>query len=88
MRERKKFMPSGIDDGRVIAPMNVEGMAWYAPKQASAKSGGCAGAPEKLTRGENIAFAFGVLKAVLLVSFAFIGGLLAFILFCVNIWLK
>ena len=94
------------DDGRVIAPMNVDGMPWYSPqrqgREASGEAGetgvagaagsaaGSAGAsfPEKLTFRENLAFAFGVIKAVLLIAVIFIGALLAFILFCTNVWLK
>jgi len=44
--------------------------------------------PPMLTRSEKMAFSFGVLKAALLVSFVFIGALLAFILFCTEIWFK
>ena len=92
----KKKRVEFIDDGRVIAPMNVEGMPWYAPKRASPPAGGGddagpgegAGLPIKMTRRENMAFAFGVLKAVLLVTLAFMGGLFLFILFCTNVWLR
>ena len=35
---RKKNRYSEEDDGRVIAPMNVEGMPWYAPKPKTPKS--------------------------------------------------
>ena len=104
-KKRGKF----IDDGRVIAPMNIEGMPWYTPKRASHGDEMCQGDgsadtfvcqgdgsadtfsaafPAKMTRGENIAFSFGVLKAVLLVSVVFIGVLFLFILFCTNVWLK
>ena len=74
------------DDGRVIAPMNVEGMPWYTPK--TDKSAATKGVPDPLllTRREKLAFTFGVLKAALLVSLAFITALLAFILFCTEIW--
>jgi len=91
-----------LDDGRVIASMNVEGMPWYTPKPSAERASGRAteqsvrgpgagtdagtGAPEKMTRQESVAFACGVLKAVLLVAFALIGGYFAFIWFCVNIW--
>ena len=92
-KKRGKF----IDDGRVIAPMNIEGMPWYAPgkkpQQDVCQGDGSADTlgpaiPAKMTRGENIAFSFGVIKAVLLVTFIFVGTLFLFILFCVNVWLK
>ena len=35
---RKKNRYSEEDDGRVIAPMNVAGMPWYAPKPKTPKS--------------------------------------------------
>jgi len=47
-----------------------------------------AGIPEKMTRRESIAYAAGVLKAVLLVAFALVGGYFAFIWFCVNVWFR
>ena len=95
-----------LDDGRVIAPMNVDGMPWYTqlrpayrrPRQPPEQSPGpaprsradsaSAGAPERMTRQESMAFAGGVLKAVLLVAFVLIGGYFAFIWFCINIWFR
>ena len=78
-----------IDDGRVIASMNVDGMPWYSKTQAvpaAESAGDSAAQPIKMTRRESMAFAFGVIKAVLLVSLAFLGGLYLFIIFCINIW--
>ena len=80
------------DDGRVIAPMNIEGMPWYAPKQEQPRDNPADGSlssasiPEKLTPRESLAFTFGVLKAVLLVAGVFIGVFFLFILFCVYVW--
>ena len=98
VKKRKEF----IDDGRVIAPMNVEGMPWYAPEKAprpvdggagggfggNIGSGDSAGIPARMSRRENAAFAFGVIKAALLVTFVFIGVLFLFILFCTNVWFR
>jgi len=96
----RKNRVDDLDDGRVIAPMNVEGMPWYTPKppagrasgrapeQAARGPGDSAGLPEKMTRQESAAFASGVLKAALLVALALIGGYFAFIWFCVNIWFR
>ena len=102
MGKRQKH-PGFEDDGRVVSPMNVEGMPWYAQRDEfgirnpesgieSREQGGGSSAqmapPPILTRRENLAFLFGVLKAALLVSFIFIGALLAFILFCTEIWFR
>ena len=77
-----------IDDGSVVAPMNVDGMPWYEKTRGQDFSAGEPVVPIILTRRENIAFAFGVLKAVLLVTLIFMGTLFAFILFCTNVWLR
>ncbi len=79
-RKRSEF----IDDGRVVAPMNVEGMPWYVKRAEPAEGGG----PAELSRSEKRAFAWGVIKAVMLVAVVFIGVYLAFILFCTEIWFK
>ena len=90
---KKKFRED-VDDGRVIAPMNVDGMPWYRPGRreprspADASGSSAAGAPEKMTLGENMAFAAGVMKAVMLVALIFVGALLGFILFCIYVWFK
>ena len=101
MKSRRK-KPEYIDYGRVIASMNVEGMPWYSPRKQTSGAAGLtsesdnAGSPSAhgasepivMTRGETIAFTIGVLKAVLLVGAVFIGGLLAFILFCTEVWFR
>jgi len=98
MRETQVDKPENIDDGRVVASMNVDGMPWYTPGKATAagdtavdagaEDKGIIDAPVKMTRRETIAFMSGVIKAALLISLAFIGGLYLFILFCINIWFK
>ena len=94
MKQKKRV--KYIDDGRVIASMNVEGMPWYSPKKppqeaadgSDAGTGGSGVIPVKMTRRESFSFAFGVMKAALLVTFVFIGALFLFILFCTNVWLR
>ena len=76
------------DDGRVIAPMNVEGMPWHVPKDVHSASNENMSAPVMITRREQAAFTWGVLKAALLAALVFIGGLLAFILFCTELWFR
>lgn len=73
------------DDGRVIAPMNVEGMPWYAKKPENTEE---SGEPYTMTPAEKRAFTWGVVKAALLVAAVFIGVYLCFILFCTEIWFK
>jgi len=93
MWKKRDKKPEEIDDGRVIASMNVDGMPWYTSKKApdavdaAVGEDGIAVVPEKMTRKESMAFMFGVIRASLLVSVAFIGGLYLFILFCIYIWL-
>lgn len=74
------------DDGRVIAPMNVEGMPWHAPRSQSSESG--SGAPLTLTREEQRAVTAGIMKAALLVAGIFVVVLLGFILFCIFVWFR
>ena len=105
---KKRF--GDYDDGRVIAPMNIDGMPWYRrerrPRDTAAFSGDAeaggasgdrgdsmltgsgAGSPVRLTRRENIAFSFGVIKAVMLIAIVYIAVMLGFILFCTNVWFR
>jgi hypothetical protein len=83
---KKKPTLDPDDDGRVIAPMNVDGMPWYTGGQTDDET--ASEPPAPLTFRENLAFLSGVLKASLLVTFVFIGALFAFVLFCVNIWFE
>ena len=92
MKVKRKKRNDDLDDGRVVAPMNVEGMPWYSGERAPGDAGTGVSAdpvaPVKLTFRENVAFMFGVLKAVLLVALVFIGVLLGFILFCIHVWFR
>ena len=84
MAKRKEY---DDDDGRVISPMNVDGMPWYVrnrPDLASSDS------QEKLnlTKEEERAFMGGVLKATLLIAAVFVIVFFVFILFCVEVWFR
>ena len=79
------------DDGRVIAPMNIDGMPWYSGnhklfgnKQPSEQNSG----DIQLTPKETRAMLGGVFAAALLVAGVFALAALLFILFCVYVWLK
>jgi len=98
MEKKPSGKLSQTDDGRVIAPMNVDGMPWYfrrrnadaAPDEADVTGSDLSDSgfsvPEKLTRRESLSFTLGVLSAALLAALVFIGGLYLFILFCIHIW--
>ncbi|MGI6027133.1 MAG: hypothetical protein ACOX7G_09235 [Candidatus Scatomorpha sp.] len=74
------------DDGRVVARMNVEGMPWYVERPADAPERSGSDEPVKLNRQESRAFAWGAVKAALLVTAVFSVAAVLFILFCTDIW--
>ena len=71
----KKRKEKFEDDGRVIAPMNVEGMPWYVKKLPGQES---SSQPDYLSpkerRKEDRAVMWGVLKAALLIGIVFAVG--------------
>ena len=99
---KKKKKEKFVDDGRVIANMNVDGMPWYsgpasgdaslrqkpAGTQAPKKSNPYADLyrDEKPSGKETRAVIRGVLAAALLVAGVFAAVMLVFILFCVYVW--
>lgn len=84
MSRKKRFED---DDGRVVARMNVEGMPWYTERhETGPEHQETSGKPEPLTKEESRAFAWGAVKAALLVTAVFSAGAVLFILFCTNIW--
>ena len=92
MKKRKKRVYDD-DDGRVIAPMNVEGMPWnHGSKSPTPEVKRDTPEKEKdeiiLTDGERRAMMGGVFAAALLVAGIFVLAGLLFILFCIFIWFK
>ncbi len=73
---RRKRKEAFEDDGRVIAPMNVEGMPWYVKGQQGGAP--ASNQPDYLSpkerRQENRLIMWGVMKAALLVGLVFIIG--------------
>lgn len=67
------------DDGRTIVNMNVEGMPGYRPEQPIVP---------KLTKPERRALILNATLAALAVGAIFAAGLIAFVAFCVWVWLK
>lgn len=90
--KRKTRPAEPEDDGRVIAPMDVDGMPWALrradPPPAEEQPPAPQSAQEPLTREERRAFAWGALKAVFLVAGIFFLVYLAFILFATQVWFR
>ena len=95
MKKRNKKVYDD-DDGRVISPMNVDGMPWHngnpvPPSESKADE------TEKdasnrddlvLTSEEKRAMAGGVFAAALLVAGVFVLVGFLFVLFCTLVWLR
>lgn len=86
-RRRKQY---DDDDGRVVAKMNVEGMPWYSPPQASLVSNSDDADPNKsapeLNRKETFWIMVGAVKAGLLVAGIFSLALVVIVTICLLIW--
>lgn len=87
-RKKKEY---DDDDGRVISPMNIDGMPWYTEKKSI--FGGKKKDNEQksiddvpLTRSERRAMMGGVFAASLVVALLFALAGLLFILFCIYVW--
>ncbi|MFA5449867.1 MAG: hypothetical protein WC292_05465 [Clostridia bacterium] len=83
-QNKKKKIDTFEDDGRVIAPMNVDGMPWYTPKRSQTSDQ----EQPPLDKKETRSFMFSALLAALLVSAVFIIAAALLILFATKIWLK
>lgn len=86
-KEKQKFE----DDGRVVANMSFEGTPWENAPRSS--SNGKAAPPsarssEPLDTKQTFSAIGGALLAALLIGFAFVGGLLLFLLFAVYVWFR
>ena len=86
--KKRKPKERFVDDGRVIADMNVPGMPWY--NEASRKPEIKTGKEQELdlTKKEKRAMVGGVVAAALLVTVLFAGIFFLFILFCTQVWFK
>ena len=72
------------DDGRTIAPMNIEGMPWYKPEAPERRPDGTE--PEPLTKEEARIYALAAVKAGLTIVSVFGVAIYIFLLFCDKIW--
>ena len=93
-KKKKGKRPGGfVDDGRVIANMNVEGMPYgfrrrdrrrfdeFGEKKQRRE-------PVELTRAEKKAIGRGTTAAYLLVAAVVIGVFALFLLFCTKVWFR
>lgn len=80
------------DDGRVIVPMDVDGMPgfWNRPKSTDDDEDGTAPKKQKLqlTKEEGRAITGGVLKAAFAILLVYGVVFALFILFCQFVWFK
>ena len=72
------------DDGRTIAPMNIEGMPWYKPEAPERRPDGTE--PEPLTKEEARIYPLAAVKAGLTIVSVFGVAIYIFLLFCDKIW--
>ena len=86
-RERKPRLPEG-DDGHTIANMNVEGMPWYKPERPDLPPENPNASKDGLTRRQMRMYTASALKAGLLVAGVMCLGMVAFVAFCVFVWLR
>ena len=94
MKKRNKKVYDD-DDGRVISPMNVDGMPWNRGamterpnKENNQNSESQSDNEIELTAKEKRAMMGGVFAAAFLVAGVFILAGFLFILFCLNVWFK
>lgn len=85
MKERKrKVYPD--DDGRVISPMNIDGMPWYHPHAKKAAEEGTK--PEPPSGKETFRLIMRLYAAALPIALVFIAAFAALICFMVFVWFK
>ena len=81
---RKSKRTYDDDDGRTIAPMNIEGMPWYKPEAPERRPDGTE--PEPLTKEEARIYTLAAVKAGLTIVSVFGVAIYIFLLFCDKIW--
>lgn len=83
----KKKKDAFQDDGRVIAPMNVEGMPWYAVSR-SPEPDSKIDTQHPEYKKDTRKYILTALLAALAIGAVFAIAALLFLLFAVNVWLK
>lgn len=94
MKKRNKKVYDD-DDGRVISPMNLDGMPWNRggmtdrePQEGNLNTGSKDENEIELTPKEKRAMMGGVFAAAFLVAGVFLLAGFLFILFCIHVWFK
>ena len=85
MSGKDRLHEQAEDDGRVIAPMNVEGMPWYRPEQPENSQVGAASGSD-LNIEERRLVVWGAVRTGLLIFAVFAVVFLLFLLFSDYIW--
>lgn len=88
--KNKQTNKSFKDDGRVIAPMNVDGMPWYndqMPKIESPERGKVS-PNNKMGAKETIKMVLKLYGIIIPIALVFIVALVLFIVFTGHVWLK
>ncbi|NLP16861.1 MAG: hypothetical protein GX379_07480 [Clostridiales bacterium] len=90
MKKRKKENDF-IDDGRVIANMNIDGMPRSIIKRTAFDEFGKTKEKKesvKLSKQERRSILLGVMTSYILFAVIVFGAFALFILFCINVWFK
>lgn len=94
-KKNKEKKEKFVDDGRVIAPMNVDGMPWYDPRQPKTDGEESTGQVQykymskeekKAYRKETRGMIFGMLKYVIPIGLFFMAGFGILIYFLTVVW--
>ena len=88
---KKKANNDFIDDGRVIANMNIDGMPRSTIRRTAFDEFGNGKEKKenvKLSKRERRSILLGVISSYLLFVVVVFGAFALFILFCINIWFK
>lgn len=90
MKKRKKN-DDFVDDGRVIANMNLDGMPRSIIRRTAFDEFGKVKEEKervKLSRSERRSIILGIVTSYVLFALIVFGAFALFILFCINVWFK
>ena len=87
MKREKHSLPPD-DDGRTIAPMNVDGMPWYTPPRPKEQRQEPGQESYVMDREERGHYILGAVLAALAVMAVFGLAIFLFIAFCDFIWFR